>query len=385
MRVLFTSTPGRGHLGPLVPVAVALRDAGHEVSWATAPSGCSTVAALGFKVDPAGLDVPDRRAALVDRLPQIMALPPRERRGHLFAGFFVQAAGPAMLDDLRPLVDAVQPDMVVHEAAELGIAPLASERSIPRVVVAFSGPPSRQARPTVSAALTAWWASLGLEVPPHGGLAGDRYLHPFPERLGAEPPWAFERLRPHSSAADAPAEPPGWLGALGADRPAVYVTFGTEPTAADAPWGSLVEALGDRDIDALLTTGAHGDLGALGPLPANVRVERFVPQALVLERVAAVVSHAGAGTMLGAAGAGVPQLVLPIFADQWDNADAIVSAGAAILCEEGERSADGLGTALDRLLADGAARVAAGAIADELRTMPTAVDHVLGLEALAQG
>ena len=96
-------------------------------------------------------------------------------------------------------------------------------------------------------------------------------------------------------------------------------------------------------IDALVTTGAHADAATFGPLPGNVRVERFVPQAQVLERVAAVVSHAGAGTMLGAAGAGVPQVVVPLFADQWDNADAIGSSGAAVICEEDERTAAQLG------------------------------------------
>jgi UDP:flavonoid glycosyltransferase YjiC (YdhE family) len=161
----------------------------------------------------------------------------------------------------------------------------------------------------------------------------------------------------------------------------VYVTFGTERTAADAPWPALVGAIGDREVDALVTTGPHADAGRFGRLPGNVRVERHVPQDQVLGRVAAVVSHAGAGTMLGAAGAGVPQVVVPLFADQWDNADAIASAGAAILCEVGERTAASLGAALDRVLAEEGWRTAAAAVARDLSVMPTAADHVPGLEA----
>src|SRR5699024_4990351 len=144
--------------------------------------------------------------------------------------------------------------------------------------------------------------------------------------------------------------------------PAVYVTFGTERAAADAPWSALLDAIGDRSIDALVTTGAHGGAGALGRVPGNVRIERFVPQAQVLDRVAAVLSHGGAGTMLGAASAGVPQIVVPLFADQWENADAIASAGAAILCEEHERTAGAVGAALDRVMRDDRFRTAAASV-----------------------
>lgn len=88
--------------------------------------------------------------------------------------------------------------------------------------------------------------------------------------------------------------------------------------------------------------------------------------------------------MLGTAGAGVPQIVVPLFADQWENADAIASAGAAILCEEDERSATSLGAALDRVVGDDVCRTAAASVAREMRLAPTAADHVPALEALAR-
>ena len=385
MRVLVTSTPGRGHLGPLLPVATALRDAGHEVRWATAAEACETVAGLGFAVDPAGLDVVRRRAVVADRLPRIMALPPRQRRGHLFAGFFAEAAAPAMAADVRPLVESFRPDLVVHETAELGIVPLAVERGIPHVVVAFSGPVPAytRCRRSPPSSLRGGRASAStFRRMPGWSVTSTCTRSPPPStpiRRGPSSGWGPSRSNPrHASSRRR-----GWRRSGPPDRPC---TSPSAPSSAalDAPWPALLEAIGDREIDALVTTGAHADVGAFGRLPGNVRVERYVPQGEVLPRVAAVVSHAGAGTMLGAASAGVPQLVVPIFADQWDNADAIASAGAAIVCEEDERTAESLGSALDRVLADDGCRTAAASVAREMSLMPPAADHVPQLEATAR-
>jgi UDP:flavonoid glycosyltransferase YjiC (YdhE family) len=56
MRVLLTSLPSSGHWHPLVPFAAALHGAGHEVAFATAPSTCAAIAALGYHCFPVGTD-----------------------------------------------------------------------------------------------------------------------------------------------------------------------------------------------------------------------------------------------------------------------------------------------------------------------------------------
>lgn len=56
LRVIFSSHPAHGHLNPLLPVAHACREAGHEVLFATAPPFCATVRSHGFQCRPAGLD-----------------------------------------------------------------------------------------------------------------------------------------------------------------------------------------------------------------------------------------------------------------------------------------------------------------------------------------
>ena len=149
------------------------------------------------------------------------------------------------------------------------------------------------------------------------------------------------------------------------------------------PWRELFAALGDMDVDAVATIGPHVDPAGLGAVPANVRVERFVPQADLLIRTSAVVSHGGAGTVLGAAAHGQPQVVVPLFADQWENSVAVTEAGCGIVLDPGRRSVDDFDQTLRALLAGQSHRDAAARVAQEIEAMPGADDLALEIEALA--
>ena len=85
--------------------------------------------------------------------------------------------------------------------------------------------------------------------------------------------------------------PTGWT-TLG--QPLVYVTLGTVFNRP-ATFRALLDGLDGSS--ALVTTGRNVDPASLGDRPPNVRIERFVPQAQVLPRCAAVVAHAGSGSV----------------------------------------------------------------------------------------
>jgi UDP:flavonoid glycosyltransferase YjiC (YdhE family) len=229
------------------------------------------------------------------------------------------------------------------------------------------------------------WAAEGVGGFDAHTVFGSLYFHPFPTSFGQSPAHPAMRLmRPSVGAAPIPQDVPDWLTGLGASRPLVYLTAGTEAAGLFAPWAAMLEAVAALDIDVVATTGPMLDQATLGTIPANVRLERFLPQQLLLERAAVVASHGGAGTVLGAARLGVPQLLFPIAADQWENADAVARAGAGLVCEEGRRSPAELGEALRQLLTDPGHRQAAQAVADEIAQMPAAADHLAEIEALAR-
>ena len=226
-------------------------------------------------------------------------------RAIFYSTYFGSAAAPRMRSDVEPVFDDFRPDLVVSEIGELGTAPLASSRGIPRVTVAFSGPLPESAIEMTLAALAPLWAGDGITDLTPATMFGDLYLDPFPPSFSRLPDGvAARRMRRAEPPPRAPE--PEWLTALGSLRPLVYLTSGTEPAAKQAPWAPALAALATLDVDAVATIGAFVDPADLGPIPDNVRIERYVDQQHVLSRVSVVASHAGAGSMLAAANAGLP-------------------------------------------------------------------------------
>lgn len=382
LRVLCTSTGGAGHVHALAPLALVLGARGHDVHWAVADDGGTTVESMGFEWSAAGMTTSARRDAAAADLPRIMQLPMADRRGPLFAALFARAAGPAMRRALAPVFDRVRPDVVLRETAELAAAPMATARDVPLVTVAFSGVLPERARGTVLDALQPLWHDEGLDDPSWADVYGQLYLHRFPPSFGQRPDSPVVRpVRPDGGASSG--DRPAWLDAVGADRRCVYVTSGTERAATMFPWRETFEALRGLEVDAVATIGPHVDPADLGAVPSNVHIERYVPQAEVLGRVAAVISHGGAGTVLGAAGYGRPQLVVPLFADQWENGIAVRDAGCGILLDPDHRGVDDLEGSLRTLLDTTSHSDAAGRVADEIAAMPPVSDLVTEIEALS--
>jgi UDP:flavonoid glycosyltransferase YjiC (YdhE family) len=382
MRVLVTSTPGSGHIHPLVPLVTELQDAGHDVVWATAPEARARVERYGFRSVGAGLNTTERRNVFLQTRPDVFTLPPRERRAVLMPGLFGRAAAPPMRADLEPIVEEYRPDIIVHEVAEFAGPLLANLRGTPHVAVGFSGALTDEIHSLIRESVAGLWATDGLTVPEATWLYDDLYLHPFPAALGPGPPApTTQRMRPLNFDGATLTETPEWTAALGRDRPLVYATFGTDPLAP-APWTDILAALALTDADAVATLGVV-EKSSVGPIPANVRVEAYVPQAFLLERAAVVVSHGGAGTILGAAVHGIPQLCVPLAADQWANADAVAASGAGITLELDQREPAMIHGALRRLVDEPEFGRTAQQLAADFRALPHPREFVSVVEGLA--
>jgi MGT family glycosyltransferase len=185
--------------------------------------------------------------------------------------------------------------------------------------------------------------------------------------------------------AAASVELPPWLETLGRRR-CVYVTLGTSvvQTSDTDFFQTVMSALQDEDVDVVVTVGP-ADPAALGPIPANARVERFIPQDALLPFCSVVVSNGGAGSTMGALAAGVPLLIVPAIArSQTRNAQAVVRCGAGRTVARNEVDRVLVRSEVRHLLDDPSYRRVARTIADEIAAMPEPADLVPALEALSQ-
>lgn len=376
MKVLVSTTGGVGHIFPAVPLALELRRQGQEIIWATAAESCPILERMGFTARAAGL-MPEERTKrfLQENASAFFAVPSRDRRRVAYPGFFALTAAPVMMDSLVPLFDEFQPDLVIRETCELAATPLATSRGIPSVTVAFGGEPPGLALAAGVAASAPLWSRFGLEVPDDLGMYAHAYIHPFAPGLGQRPLRAtVYDMRP-VSVAGRHDNRPDWLERIGAERPLVYATYGTE-NGSNAPWTSIIGGLASIDVDAVVTVGRGVELDPVRAMVADrgegrIRVEAYVPQSMLMDRAAIVISHGGAGTMLAAGLAGVPQLALPRGADQFDNAEAFVRAGAAVEIDVDEVAPSAIADQVSRMLVDHDLTERSGSLAREFEEMPS--------------
>ena len=363
MRVLCTCVPGYGHFHPMVPLALALQERGHEVAFATAERFCPRIAAAGFEALPAGLNP----GQMVERAVASSAGEDAWRFGaHMFAG----VAAPAKLPELVRIADAWRPDLVVHDVTD------------------FAGPPAAPAAdaPSVAHSLGPMFPiefhRLAAELLPHPPDA--LYLDICPPSLQSDDiagvAAAIQLLRPVPFDAVAGETLPRWVEDLGA-RPTVYVTLGTLDNEAPGVIEAAVEGLRDEPLDVVVTVGPSRDPDELGPQPANVHVERYVPQSLLLRRCDVVVAHGGSGTMLAALAHGLPMLLLPQGANQFWTAERCAGLGLAIRLLPDEVDAGAVRGAVRALLDRPAFRERAAELAGEIAAMPAPAEVVSRLEA----
>ena len=379
MRVLFSSTFGYGHIFPMVPLARAFVAAGHEVRWATAGDACGRVRAAGLDALPAGLTGAQLQQVIGPIHVAVAEVPPAERAAFMYPRMFGEALTPPMVADLLPLAREFRPDLLVHEHGELAAPRGGAVLGVPSVTHSFGGGIPAAFVAAAGELLAPLWAEYDQPLPPYAGCFTSTYLDICPPAVQSVPldhVGVRQPLRPVSYTG----EPSAWRPDT--TRPLVYLTLGTVARGA-ALLAAAVRALAELPIAVLVTVGPEGDPTALGPQPSHVTVERYVSQTDVLPHCAAVVSHAGSGTFLGALSNGLPQLCLPQGADQFRNAAGGMRSGAALVLRPEDATPEAIAGAVQRLLDEDSFRAAAQGVADDIRAMPSPAEVVTVLESLA--
>jgi MGT family glycosyltransferase len=385
MKILAYTSPARGHLYPLVPILDELARHGHDIAVRTLASEVGLMADRGFDAAPIApaieaIEHDDYRG----RTP-----PAKLQRGMATFG----RRSSHEVADLRAALDEQRPDAILVDCMTWGATAVAEEW----------GGPWAQWYPFPLALTSRDVPPFGPGLKPAVGVAGrvrDRVLSPLligtlkraslpalnatrttvgvrpfdttDEMFGVAPlllymtgePFEYPRSDWPASVRmvgpccwDPPADPPPWLDDI--ERPLVLVSTSSEFQDDGRLARAALDALAGEDIQVVATLPSAE---LRGTVPANARVERFIPHAALLQRAACAITHGGAGATQKALASGVPVCVVPFGRDQLEVARRVEVADAGTRLPAHRLSAARLRDSVRLAMSkrDGARRVAEG-------------------------
>jgi MGT family glycosyltransferase len=369
-RFLFCPFPEPGDVYPTVPVALALRARGHEVAYLTAPKVEPDLRAEGIwcVVAPGGVQraeicVAETPVASFRRLEQQV-----EALGRVFDDF----QGDVLVDGAFPFAARLLSELrdIPHASVFTGCFPIPTcdplfphgpgqpppvddrGRSLARLATILQNDRERDE-------VAAWDEARGSL-----GLAPSR-VHPWRSDASRSlvlmagspaleyprsdlPPqfWFVGPLVWQTSLARMPER----IAALTKAEPIVYVSQGATYNLNPIILKLAFAALASEPLRIVATVVRAFDPGEFDPLPSNVLLERFVPFSELVDRVALVITHGGAGAIHAALSRGVPVIVLPFTADQFEIAARCAWAGAGIRLDPWDCTPDELRGAVRTIL-----------------------------------
>ncbi|MEJ8278716.1 nucleotide disphospho-sugar-binding domain-containing protein [Pseudonocardia spirodelae] len=371
MRVLVVAAPLSGHLTPLLPLAHALWDSGHEVLLAGGGDVHPVSGPLPFIDVGRGLRVGRLAARSLVAHPVTARAELAGRGGDAAVKSLFGPVNEELTDALVTVAEQWRPDVVVHEPLAVAGALAAARHDVPAVLhetALLDGfalvRTLLDSRPLQRARLR-----HGLRGVPAPAIA----LTIAPSSLvGARDALAVRPGRPDGARGALPA----WLDGPSV-RPRVLVLRGGGPVRGDLQSSAL------RALEAARADGLDCELVLARP-PARL-LRRVGPGVRTVGRVgldellpacAAVLHDGGSGQVLAALAAGVPQLALPGPGDRRHNAELVAARGAGL---GGPFGPD----ALRRLVLDGELAAAAREVRAEIAAMPPPQARVEVLTALA--
>lgn len=287
------------------------------------------------------------------------------------------------LPQLRTAYGGDTPDLVLHDITGWPARILAHEWGVPDIqlwpnlvpwdtyeednaeaIAAMRALPGYAAH---EAQFAAWLDEHGLgatsvddyiAVPDHGLVLIPRALQPFADRVHPRYRFVGPLIEPREARAAWSA--PG-------DGPVLLVSLGSAYTDRPAFYREVLQAFGDTDWHVVVNIGRTVEPAALAPVPANVELHPFVAQLDVLDRAAAFITHAGAGSAAEGLWFGVPMVAVPQAVDQFGNADLLVGHGVAHRLDTEDASAAMLREAVEHVSGDPDVRARADELREEVR------------------
>ncbi|WDZ83471.1 activator-dependent family glycosyltransferase [Micromonospora cathayae] len=419
MRILFVTNPFRSHLYMQVPLAWALRTAGHEVYVAGPPDVADDIVRTGLAGIAIGesLRLEEMMAQAVPvEDPRGPADPRGQRTGRSVQSDYGWGDPHVEYDDYVSGVrqvffpDSTTDDLVAFARSWRPDLVIADPTAFPAVVAARAVG-AAHARMLFATDRT---VQLRQACRPGFDTAGDPlrdWLEPIMRRYGQEfdeaatlgqwtispmPTWIWQPAGAHylpmrNVPFNGPSATPRWVFEPPTRR-RICITLGI--SHRDAKIGGAVSAqalfdgVADLDVEVIATLNAQ-QLDGITDIPDNVRTVDFVPLNALLPTCSAIVHEGGSGGLAAALEAGVPQVIVPndFKVEKWwgpiTMADGLEARGVGVYAANaGRLTADVLRDALKRVLDDPSYAANAARVRTEVQAMPSPSDIVPVLEKL---
>ncbi len=403
-RFLLSVSIGYGHLHPLMPLAQALAQRGHEVAFAVGPSLQPLVEAAGFAVFPLTENLAVDPAFGPVRAQVRMMPPGLERELFNWTQIAYGVAPRVRTPELVAIAQTWRPDMLIREAGECTAVIAAEHLGMPHAAVAFTAALKGMAvfERDAAAHLDPIRQQWGLSPDP-ALTALYRYLH-----LAFSPPsFGLQAVGQEVNGADtASALPatthfirpaffdqadherlPGWVAELPAMQPTIYVTLGTEVNRRPEFYPSVLQAilagLRDLPVNLIVTLGRDKDPADFGPQPANVHIERYLPHSLLLRQCNLLVMHGGSNSLLAALDVGLPMVVVPLMGDEFFNAQVVHGMRLGQVVPREQLTPASIRAAVDNVLNQAIYRHNVGRLQAELHALPDQTSAAALVERVA--
>ena len=406
LRVLVATVPQTGHVQPMLLVARALIEAGHDVTWYAATKFAARIAAVGARFAPmnAALDWDD--ADLDAALPALRGSRGLTRVKLQLRELFI-APMIDQLRDLDALIGADRPDLILADQAHLGAALAAERHALPWVGLGISAlvipsadtapfgvarPPARHALDRLHHRALSWLVDRVLFRAVHrayragrvqAGLAAgegtyfevvapDLFLQPTVpsfEYPRSDLPPQVQFIGPLIPPASTTAPLPAWWADVTAARAAgtaiVLVTQGTLATDPRDLIGPGLRGLAGQPVLVVATSAAAPRDVGLATWPANARVAPYIPYQALLPHVSVMVTNGGYGGVQMALGHGVPLVVAGGSEEKPEIAARVAWSGVGLDLRCGRPRDAAVRRAVRRVLAEPTYAARARVLADE--------------------
>ena len=160
-------------------------------------------------------------------------------------------------------------------------------------------------------------------------------------------------------------------------EPLIYASMGTILNGRADVFRTIVAALAKhKDLQLVLSMGDQVDPEEIGPAPGNAIIVKRAPQLELLRHASVCITHAGLNTVLESLAQGVPQVAIPVGADQPGVAARIAEKQTGVVTSLEKLTAEHLSTLLNEVLNNSTYR-------DSARKMQKAIAEANGLSVAA--